>query len=112
MAKVILSNALRQEIYRKFRGESIKVFELIKSLEKEPHKGINIGNVGGILIKELKYRSYRIYFITDGHILKLGSEDELAALLIKFIRLSDKKTQQKTIIEIINILKTFGFDQL
>ena len=34
--------------------------------------------------------------------------NDLKDLLIKFVRMSDKKTQQKTIDEIKAILRTFG----
>ena len=34
---------------------------------------------------------YRFYFITDGHILKFGSAEELKFLLMRFIRMSEKK---------------------
>ncbi len=53
---------------------------------------------------------FRFYYITDGHILKFASEDELAYLIIKFVRLSEKKDQQKIIDEIKNVLGSMGFE--
>src|SRR3989338_8248734 len=97
MAKVIISIALREEIYAKFKGESGKIFIQMKQLELHPNKGKALGNVGGIVIKEIKYGKFRFYFITDGHVLKFGSADELAVLIIKFVKLSEKKDQQKAI---------------
>ena len=108
MAKVIITKDLEDEINRRFKGESVKIFELIYSLKENPKKGKPIGQVGGIVIKEIKYEKYRFYFITDGFKLKLLSIQELSDLLIKFVRMSDKKTQQKTIDEIKIILKKFG----
>lgn len=39
MAKVEIVESLKEEVYKKFKGESIIVFELMKSLEDNPHKG-------------------------------------------------------------------------
>jgi len=110
MPKVIISNLLREEILKRFKTESEKIFLQMKSLEASPHKGKALSHVEGIVIKELKYDKYRFYFITDGHVLKFGTEDELAALLIKFVRMSEKKDQQKAINEIKNVLKSLGFE--
>ncbi len=57
----------RNRNYSNFsKGESIKIFELLYSLKQNPKKGKPIGQVGGILIKEIRYKSFRFYFITDG----------------------------------------------
>ena len=112
MAKVVITASLKEEIFRKFKAESERIFLQMKSLENEPHKGKALGHVGGVVIKELKYEKYRFYFITDGHVLKFGTDDDLAALLIKFVRMSDKKNQQKIIDEIKMVLKSMGFDAL
>ena len=108
MAKVIIPEYLEKEINKKFKGESVEIFELMYSLEKNPHKGKILGNAGGIIIKELKYKNFRFYLITDGYKLKVLSVEELSDLLIRFVRMSDKKDQQKTINEIKNILLKIG----
>lgn len=110
MAKVIITASLKAEVFKKFKAESENIFLQMESLEQEPHKGKTLGHVAGIVLKELKHGKYRFYFITDGHVLKFGTDDELAALLIKFVRMSDKKNQQKIIDEIKMILKSMGFD--
>lgn len=110
MAKVIITKALREEVLSKFKTESEKIFLRMKELESIPSKGKALGSVGGIVIKELKLGKFRFYFITDGHVLKFGSADELAFLLIKFVKMSEKKDQQKTISSIRNILKSLGFE--
>ena len=46
----------------------------------------------------------RFYFIIDGYKLNFLSKEELIDLLMKFVRMSDKKSQQKTINEIREIL--------
>ena len=108
MAQVIITKELEKEINKKFKKESIKIFELMRSLKGNPKKGKEIGHVGSITIKELRYESFRFYFITDGYRLKLLKQEELSDLLIKFVRMSDKKTQQQTINEIKEILRSFG----
>ena len=110
MAKVSITISLKEEIFKKFKGLSEKIFLQMKSLEDNPHKGKSLGHVAEIVIKELKYEKFRFYFITAGHVLKFGTEEELASLLIKFVRMSDKKDQEKKIEEIKGILKSMGFD--
>lgn len=106
----MITASLKEEIFKRFKATSEDVLLHLKSLENEPHKGKALGHVAEIVIKELRYEKFRFYFITDGRILKFGTEDELASLLIKFVRMSDKKDQQKKIDEVKNILKSLGFD--
>lgn len=108
MAEVIITKRLEDEINKKFKLESIKIFELMRSLKESPHKGKIVGQVSGMIIKEIKYEGHRFYFITDGYKLKLLERGEIINLLIKFVRMSDKKDQQKVINEIKRILKNFG----
>src|SRR3989344_2393081 len=112
MAKVVITRALQEEVLSRFKALAQDIFLSMKSLEENPHKGKAIGHVGGIVIKEIKYEKYRFYCITDGHVLKFGSADEIAVLLLKFVRMSEKKDQQKIIGEIKNILKSIGFEKL
>lgn len=112
MAKVEIAEDLKKEIFRKFKGESHRVLNLIHSLKENPHKGKLLGNVGGIVIKELKYRNFRLYFVTNGYQLRVLGAEKLKDLLIKFVRMSDKKAQQKTIEEIKIILRKFGSEGL
>ncbi|MBI2043702.1 hypothetical protein HYT25_04915 [Candidatus Pacearchaeota archaeon] len=108
MAKVEIAEDLKEKIFKKFKGESHEIFSLMYSLKENPKKGKPVGQVGGIVIKELKYRNFRFYFITDGYRLRVLSIEKLKDLLIKFVRMSDKKTQQKTIDEIKDVLRKFG----
>jgi hypothetical protein len=110
MARVIIGKALQEEVEKKFRAESKKIFFAMKSLEQFSHKGKALGHVQDIVIKELKYGKFRFYFITDGHQLKFGTQEELAGLLIKFVRMSEKKNQQKAIEGIKETLKSLGFE--
>jgi hypothetical protein len=108
MAKVEIVLSLFEEIQKKFKGESHKVIDLMETLESNPNKGKLLGQVSGMAIKELKYKNFRFYFITDGYKLKIMDESNLVDLLIRFVRMSDKKDQQQTINEIRNILLNFG----
>ena len=110
MAKVEIAEALKDEILKKFKGESKIIFRQMRSLEENPKKGDLLGSVGGIVIKELKYKGFRFYFITDSYKLKVLSKEHLEDLLIRFVRMSDKKEQQKTINEIKSILLKLGVE--
>ena len=110
MAKVIITKALREITFSKFNGDSENIFTRMKKLEENSYTGKPLGTVGGVVIKDLKYEKFRFYFITDGHVLKFGSADELARLLIKFVKMSEKKDQQKAINSIKDILKSLGFE--
>jgi len=110
MARVTISEELYKEIDKTFPLKEAKtVVHLIMSLEEQPKKGKTVGVVDKTIIKEIKHGKYRLYCVTDGHTLRFGTTEELAHLLIKFVRMSDKKKQQKTINEIKEILKKIGF---
>ena len=108
MAKGVIAEILKDEILKKFKEESRIIFRQMYSLGDNPQKGKLLGSVGGIVIKEIRYKSFRFYFITDGHKLKFFNEQGLADMLIRFVRMSDKKDQQQTINEIRKILLKFG----
>lgn len=108
MAKVEIVNSLAEEIKKKFKKESYKIIDLLYSLEEKPHKGKLLANVAGIVIKELKYKNFRFYFITDGFKLKCVGKKKLTDLLLRFVRMSDKKRQQEIINEIKHILIKIG----
>ncbi len=108
MVKIEIAEDLFKEIEKRFKQDSTKIFDLIETLEKNPQKGKLVGNVGGIVIKELRYKGFRFFFLADGFKLKFLNEEELTDLLLKFVRMSDKKHQQKVIDEIKHILRTIG----
>lgn len=108
MAKVEIARSLFEQIKAKFKAESHEVVDLLESLETSPYKGKLLGTVGGIVIKVLKYKSFRFYFITDGFKLKCLEEEKLVDLLLRFVRMSDKNHQQETIDEIRHILRIIG----
>ena len=108
MVKVTILESLKDEILKKFKEESKIIFKQMYSLGDNPNKGKSLGHVGGIIIKELKYKNFRFYFITDGYKLKIMDQEKLVDLLMRFVRMSDKKHQQETISEIKKILINFG----
>ena len=110
MARVLILPELVRQIQKVFRKRAFKIYSMMEDLEKNPRKGKPLGHIGKIVIKELKYESFRFYFIADGTKLKLLTDYELKRLLIKFVRMSDKKHQQDTIDEIKLILRKIGFD--
>ncbi len=108
MAQVEITNSLLAQINKKFKQQSVEVLQHLKSLESSPHKGKLVGVVGAIVIKELKCSGFRFYFITDGFKIKCLDEEKLVDLLLRFVRMSDKKYQQQTIEEIKQVLRTVG----
>lgn len=108
MAEVIITEALKDEILKKFKEESKKIFNLMYSLKENPKKGKEVGCVSNVVIKEIKYEGYRFYFITNGFKLKFLDIKDLQDLIIKFVRMSNKKEQQKVIEEIKVVLRKIG----
>lgn len=108
MAKVIITALLEEDINKAFKKESIEVFSLLRTLEENPYKGRELGVVGRVLIKEIKYKKFRFYFITDGYKIKVLKMQELKDLIVKFVRMSEKKDQQETIEEIKKVLRSLG----
>jgi len=108
MAKVIITELLENEINTRFKKESVEILLLLRTLEDNPKKGKEISSVGEIIVKEIRYKNFRFYFITDGYKIKFLKAEELKDLLIKFVRMSNKNDQQNTIEEIKHVLKTLG----
>ena len=109
MAKVIITGYLFKKIKKIFSlSEANKIVDLLETLEENPKKGKELGSIGNVIIKEIRYNKYRFYFITDGSKFKVMDKEYLTNLLIKFVRMSDKKSQQKTINEIKKILIELG----
>jgi len=110
MAKVIITKKIEEEINKKCKHESIEIFSLMLTLEDNPQKGKGIGSVGNVLIKELKYKIFRFYFITDRYKVKFLKTEELNNLIIKFIRMSGKEDQRGVIENIKKVLRNLGLE--
>lgn len=111
MAKVIISASLVDEIKKKFSEQKgNEIIDLFETLEQNPKKGKELGAVGKFVIKELKFENFRFYFVTEGFKIKFLKSEELKDLVIKFVRMSNKNEQQKTIDEIKKVLRNLGGD--
>ncbi len=108
MIKIVILNSLRDKIYKIFKQDSLKVYKKIKQLKTNPHKGKILTNVNDITLRELKYGSFKLYYIIDKNKLSLFNEEKLKELLIKFIAISKKNNQKRTINEIKNVLRNIG----
>ncbi|MFH1510211.1 MAG: hypothetical protein ABIF10_00845 [Candidatus Woesearchaeota archaeon] len=109
MAEVFFSESFTRELKKKFsEKEGNTILDLLETLRDNPKKGKEIGEVGGVIIKELKYKKFRLYFITDGYKVKFLKAEELKDLIIKVVRMSEKKDQNKVIEEIKHILRSLG----
>jgi len=61
MARVEILESLKDDVLKKFKEDSKRIFGLMMSVEDYPKKGKYIGKVGNVAIKELKHKSFRFY---------------------------------------------------
>lgn len=104
--KVVILNSLRDEILKRLKGDAPKVYDLIEQLTRNHHKGKVIGHAGGCSIRELKYNSFRLYYIISLHKLILFDAGALRELLVEFIAMSKKHDQQHVINQITTMLES------
>ncbi len=105
MIRIIVLNSLRNEILKNLKKESSEVYDLMDQLKENPNKGKTLGLVGGMLIKELKFKTFRFYFVVNGNELILFNKGKLQDLLFRFIEMSKKNDQQHTIDRIKQTLR-------
>jgi mRNA-degrading endonuclease RelE of RelBE toxin-antitoxin system len=105
MIKIIILNSLRNKIYKIFKQDSLKVYKKIKQLKNNPNKGKILAHIGTITLREIRHNTFRLYYTIDKNKLNLFNQEKLEELLIKFIELSKKNKQQKTIDKLKEILK-------
>jgi len=109
MAQVFFTATFVDELKKKFsEQEGNKILNLLETLEENPYKGKELFHSGKTLLKEIRYEKFRFYFITDGYKIKFLKATELEDLVLKFVRMSDKKDQQKIIEEIKHVLRSLG----
>lgn len=75
----------------------------MKSLENNSSKGKSLFIFKGIELKELKYKSFRFYFIKEENKITVFSDDNIDSVILTFLDMSKKDDQQK----IIDSLKLF-----
>jgi hypothetical protein len=108
MAVVIITKSLEKEVNRRLKQDAVEAFKLMLELESNPKKGKTVGSVGNVTIKEIKFRKFRFYFVTDRFRIKFLSTDELKDIFIKFVRMSEKKDQEMVIHDIKRVLRSLG----
>ena len=108
MAVVYITRTLKREIEKRFKKEAVTIFGLFGTLRTNPKKGKLLSQVDRVAIKELKYKKFRFYFVVDAFAIKFLRMEELKEIIIKFVRMGDKKDQQAVIDDIKRILKRFG----
>jgi len=109
MVKLFFTDFFVKELRKRFsEQEGNTILDLLETLEENPKKGKEVGIIGKVVIKEIRYNKFRFYFLADGYKIKFLKVDELQDLILKFVRMSDKKDQQKVIEEIKTVLRSLG----
>jgi hypothetical protein len=106
MARVIITRTLKDRVLKRFGGEAEAIFSKMLSLGSSPKNGKHLTSIGSLMLGEIRFRSYRFYYITDAHKVKFLSVHELEDLIIRFVEYSDKKHQQETIEELKQMLRS------
>ncbi|MCH8519520.1 MAG: hypothetical protein LAT82_02075 [Nanoarchaeota archaeon] len=106
MAIVKIDSNLIKKIYKIFKKESIEVFEFLKTLEQNPQKGKILFNSKKYQLKELKYKSFRFYFVKSNNTIIVFEENEI----ITFLDVSKKNDQQEVIDKLKRIMSKNSFD--
>ncbi|MFT4250010.1 MAG: hypothetical protein ACMXYD_01475 [Candidatus Woesearchaeota archaeon] len=99
MVHIYVSKKLEKEIVKRLsKKEADDLFLQIYSLKENPHKGDILTNVGKLLVKELKYKKFRVYFIQSKDTLKILGEEDFRDEIVKFVALSQKGSEQQRVI--------------
>lgn len=83
----------------------------MNSLQQQPKKGKLLSQVGKVAVKELKYKKFRFFFLVDAYAIKFLTLEDLEDIIIKFVRMGDKKDQQEIIDDIKRILRKIGEEE-
>ena len=105
---LVLSSRSDATIHYKKNICPIKIVEISHRKGRVGADGLNLNFVVSDCHKKIFYNKFRIYFITDGYKLKFLKVEELQNLIIKFVRMSEKKDQEIVINEIKAILRKLG----
>lgn len=106
MAIVAITKALDKELKKLLsKQEYCEVKKKFLSLKKDPYKGKLLHVLGNVVLKELKHKSFRFYFLTSHNLIKIIAKVDLEKELIKFIRMSKKSDQAQVIQEILEQIK-------
>lgn len=106
MVIVVITKSLDKDLKKRLsKDEYYKVKDLFHSFKKEPYKGDVLHVLGNVILKEVRYKTFRFYFLTSNAMLKFIASADLEKELIKFIRMSKKNDQQQVIDDILKKLK-------
>ncbi len=106
MVIVAITQDLNKELKKRLdKSTYYKVKDLFMSVKKDPYKGDVLHVLGNVILKELKYKTFRFYFLTSNNLVKFIATTNLENELIKFIRMSKKNDQQHVITDILDKLK-------
>ncbi|MFT4312058.1 MAG: hypothetical protein ACMXYF_02415 [Candidatus Woesearchaeota archaeon] len=106
MVIVAITQDLDKELKKRLdKNTYYKIKDLFMSLKKDPYKGDVLHVLGNVILKEIKFKTFRFYFLTSNNLIKFVACNNLEKELIKFIRMSKKNDQQHVINDILNKLK-------
>ncbi len=106
MVSVRIDESLIKKLEKRFNKKELKeIKNLFLSLQDNPFQGDLLYAFGNIILKEKKYKTFRFYFIHSRKILIIKDINQLEDELIRFIEMSKKNNQQKTINKLKEMIK-------
>ena len=106
MVIVAVTLALDKELKKRLnKDEYAQVKKKFQTLKKDPYKGKLLHVLGNVVLKELRWKSFRFYFLTSHNLIKIVAKTDLEKELVKFIRMSKKSDQTKVIKEVLEQLR-------
>ncbi len=106
MVKVRIDDGLIKKLERKFGRADLKsIHKMFLSLEDNPLQGDMLKAFGAIVLKEIRYKSFRFYFLHSKDLLIIKDPARLRDEIIRFIDMSKKNDQQRVIYGLKDMLK-------
>ncbi len=106
MVIVAITKELDKELKKRLDKKTYyEIKDVFMSLKKNPYKGDLLHVLGNVVLKEIRYKTFRFYFLTSNNLIKFIATTDLEKELIKFIKMSKKNDQQKVIDEILKKLR-------
>jgi hypothetical protein len=98
MVIVRIDDSLVKKLEKRFNKKELKELkQLFLSLQDNPFQGDLIYAFGNFVLKEKKYKTFRFYFLHSRKILIIKDIENLKDEIIRFIEMSKKNDQQRTI---------------
>ena len=106
MVIVAITKNLDKELKKRLdKNTYYEIKEVFSSLKQNPYKGDLLHVLGTVVLKEIRYKTFRFYFLTSNNLIKFIASTDLEKELIRFIKMSKKNDQQKVIDEILEKLR-------